>query len=157
MCTGSEVLMMSGQVAGGLARQSQGEAKASLSRADALYVQDAASQQAEKILRAGQREKGSARAATAASGTRIDQFSTLAEREIDTLSGQDAAMAILTGKNKARSMEFSGDMSKRAGDSAMYGSLFGAAKTDYSGWKNSKGKPDPAIDFYLNGTQGAGD
>ncbi len=138
MCTGAEALMMTGQVAGGLARSAYGDAQASLARADAMYEMDAASQQAQQILRAARRQKGAARAATGASGARIDEFSMGAEQEIEQLAQEDAAMTILSGKRKARGLEFSGAAAKRAGKAELAGSLFSAASTGYSGWKGAK-------------------
>lgn len=138
MCTGAEAMMMTGQVAGGLARSAYGDAQNSLARADAMYEMDAASQQAQQIMRAARRQKGAARAATAASGARIDEFSMGAEQEIEQLAQEDAAMTILSGKRKARGLEFSGAAAKRAGKAELAGSLFSAASTGYSGWKGAK-------------------
>lgn len=152
MCTGAEMMMMGGQVAGGLSRSAQGDAENSLARADAAYERDASQQQAEKILRAARRQKGTARAATGASGARIDEFSLGAEQEIDTLANEDAAMTILTGKRRANSLEFAGASAKRAGRNALSASLFSASQTGYDGWKGAK-KAAPKSEFY-DGTTG---
>jgi len=146
MCTGAEMLMMGGQVAGGLAQQAHGSAQRSLAEADALYEKDVAQQQAEKIMRAARREKGAARAATAASGARIDEFALAPETEIDILSREDAAMAILSGDRRARTLRYSGDMAKAAGNAAMSESLFRAGVTGFKGWKGGKKTTQPFYD-----------
>lgn len=165
MCTGTEgmlmagmtagqKIMMGGQVLGGVAKYAHGDMQNEMAKTDAAQIRDSASQQAQKILRAGQRERSAARAATAASGARVDEFSMGVEREIDTLAEQDAAMAVLSGNRRARSTEFSGKMAKNAGLAGLGESLFDAGNTAYRGWK---GKKDPVGDFYLRGTRGAGD
>lgn len=145
MCTGAEMMMMGGQVAGGFSKMAYGDAQNSLARADANYERDASQQQAEKILRAARSQKSTARANTAGSGVRIDEFSLGVEQEIDELANQDAAMTILSGKRKAMSLEFGGDMAKRAGRSEFMGSLFSAGATGYSGWKGAKAKSEPSF------------
>lgn len=152
MCTGAEAMMMGGTVLGGFSRKAQGDAQASLAEADARYELDAAAQQAEKIQRAARREKGAARAATAASGARIDEFAMGAEKEIGVLSEQDAAMTILTGQRRARSLRYSGEAAKRAGRSEFAGSLFRAAAVGYGGWKGGQKKVE-TLPFY-DGTTG---
>lgn len=157
MCTGAEMLMMGGTVAGGLASADQGKAQNALARLDAAYERDAATQQADRILRAARTQKGTARANTAASGARLDEFSLGAEHEIDMLANQDAAMTILTGKRRAQSMELSGQNAKRAGENKLMGSLFSAGSQGYSNWKGAKKPVDPVGDFYYSGTRGMGD
>jgi hypothetical protein len=138
MCTGAESMQMAGQAAGGYSRMVQGKSQQSLANADALYEKDAAQQQAEKILRAGAKQKSAARAATGASGARIDEFSMGAEQEIDALAGEDAAMTILSGDRRARSLRFSGESAARAGRNDFKTSLFKTANDGYSNWKGAK-------------------
>lgn len=157
MCTGAEMLMMGGTVAGGLASAEQGKTQNELARVDAAYERDAATQQADRILRAARTQKGAARAATAASGARLDEFSLGVEQEIDTLANQDAAMTILTGKRRAESTELAGRQAKKAGENKFAASLFGAASQGYSNWKGAKKPVDPVGDFYYSGTRGMGD
>lgn len=158
MCTGAEMMMMGGTVMGGMASMEQGKAQNVLSRVDAAYERDTATQQAERILRAARTQKGAARAATAASGARLDEFSLGPEQEIDLLANQDAAMTILTGKRRADTMEMSGRMAERAGRNKFTASLFSAGGQSYSNWKGAKGKTaDPVSNFYFDGTGGMGD
>lgn len=152
MCTGAEMLMMGGTVAGGLASSEQGKTQNALAQVDAAYERDAATQQSERILRAARSQKGAARAATAASGARLDEFSLGPEQEIDMLANQDAAMTILTGGRRASTMERSGRMAKKAGDNKMAASLFRAGSQGYSNWKGAK-KSTPTLPFY-DGTTG---
>ncbi len=152
MCTGAEGLMMGGQALGGLSRSLAGSAQADLAEADALYEIDAAAQQAQKIQRAARRQKGTARAATAASGARIDEFALAPETEIDALANEDAAMTILSGERRARALRFSGQAAKRAGRNEMTASLFSAGAQGYSNWKGAK-KAVKTEPFY-DGTTG---
>lgn len=155
MCTGGEMLTIGGQIGGGLAKKTYGESQDTLAQADANYTRDAGAQQAERIMRAARKEKSAARAATAASGARIDEFSTINEQAIDTGAGMDAAMAVLSGQRRARTTELSGQMSRDAGSSDLVGSMFSAGSTAWKGWKGPK-KPDPVASFY-GGTRGMGD
>lgn len=155
MCTGVENLMMGGgggagglagtalqvggQLMAGKAAGDEGRMRRDMAYQDAAWEEDERKQEAEKILRAARRERGAARAATAASGTRIDEFSLAAETEIDSLAGEDAAMTILTGRRRADSMRMAGDMAYKAGKNEQKASLFRAASTAYSGWKGTKG------------------
>ena len=157
MCTGGEMFTIGGQIGQGLARQSYGEAQDKLAQADANYARDAGAQQAERIMRAARREKSAARAATAASGVRIDEFSTINEQEIDSAAGMDAAMAVLTGQRRARATELSGSMAKQAGDMELMGSLFSAGSTAWKGWKGGKKGTSPTDSLYFSGNRGMGD
>lgn len=141
MCTGAEALMMGGTVLSGMSRNAQGQGQQYLAEADALYELDAAQQQAEKIQRAARRQKSSARAATAASGARVDEFALAAETEIDALANEDAAMTILSGERRARSLRASGQAARAAGRNEMMGSLFQAGGQAYSNWKGAKQAP----------------
>lgn len=131
-----------GHLAGGRAAASFGRAQQDLAEADALYVEDAAQQQAQKILRAAQRQKSAARAATAASGVRLDEFALAPETEIETLAQEDAAMTILSGKRQGRSIRYGGAMANAAGQNERSASLFRAGNSllqGLSGWKGAKG------------------
>ncbi|WP_439587492.1 hypothetical protein [Hydrogenophaga sp.] len=152
MCTGAEMLMMGGTAMGGFASSEQGKTQNALAQVDAAYERDAATQQADRILRAARTQKGAARAATAASGARLDEFSLGAEHEIDTLANQDAAMTILTGGRRAGTMERSGRMAKKAGDNKLNASLFRTGAQGYSNWKGAK-KAATTQPFY-DGTTG---
>lgn len=156
MCTGGEMFTIGSQIGGGIAKQGYGEAQDKLAQADANYTRDAGVQQAERIMRAARREKSAARAATAASGTRIDEFSTINEQEIDTAAGLDAAMAVLTGQRRARTTEFSGGMMRAAGNADLTGSLFSAGSTAWRGWKGGKGT-SKTDSLYFSGNRGMGD
>jgi hypothetical protein len=146
--TMGSAMAVGGQVLGGLSSSAYGDARAALAQADALYERDAAEQEAKAIMRAARRQQGAARAATAASGARVDEFALIAEDEIGQLAAQDAAMTILTGNRRARSLEFSGNAARRAGRSELTGSLFQAASYGYNGWRGTKGevKTEPFYD-----------
>lgn len=113
------------------------ETQATMARADAAAERDAATQQAERILKETQRRRGAARAATAASGARVDAFSLGNEQEIVQAGETDAAMAILSGDRRARSIEMGGKMQRAAGYAGLSDSLF-RASTQMGGWRGAK-------------------
>lgn len=119
------------QVAGGAAQWGQGDTEAA-----ALKLQ--ASQSAENILRATAKRRGAARAATAASGVKIDEFSLANEQAIQAAGEQDAAFTILNGDNAARTAKSAGATAFAGGLGSGIDSLM---QMDLSGWKGAKGKP----------------
>jgi hypothetical protein len=146
-------MAIGGQVMSGISQSAQGSAQASLARAEAMQERDTAAQEAQMIMRAVRRQQGAARAATAASGARIDEFSMGAEDEIGQLGAQDAAMTILTGNRRAAGLEFRADTARRAGRNEATASLFRATAYGISGWKGSKGPVNTTNPFY-DGTTG---
>jgi hypothetical protein len=164
MASPGGMLSVAGQVAGGLASSEQGKTQNALAQVDAAYERDTAEQQAARVRREVIRQKGAARAATAASGVRLDEFALGAEHEIGMLGVQDASMLILTGKRRADSIERGGRMAERAGRNKLAASLFGATMGEggvFSNWKGARGKTgnsfDPMGDFYYGGNTGMGD
>lgn len=111
--------------------------QAEMAKADAAAERDAAQQQAEKIMRATQRRRGEARAATAASGAKIDQFALGVEQEILQAGETDAAMAILSGERKARGLETSAKLQRASGFMSAGESLFSTAY-GMRGWSGAK-------------------
>lgn len=106
--------------------------------ADAAAERDVAQQQAERILRATARRRSEARAATAASGARVDQFALGVEQDIVGAGEHDAAMVILGGERRAGALRTQGRMSGAASMNALAGSLFeGSYKL--SGWRGARG------------------
>lgn len=130
--------MAAGTAMKGYSEYQYRSAQAGLNEADAASERTAAQVQAQRILQATQRQRGAARAATAASGARIDQFSLINEQDIDAAGETDAAMAILSGEGKAKSLEFSAKMQRSAGRQAVATSLFQGADL-YKNWKGTKG------------------
>jgi hypothetical protein len=148
MCTGAE-MMMGGTLFKGVSDLAAGEAQNTMAKAAAAGERDAASQQADRILRATQRQRGAARAATAGSGARVDAFSLANEQEIVQAGETDAAMEILTGKRRGRSLEIEGQFARAAGLNSMGSSLF-SASAQYKNWVGTKQQPAPVEDrsFY---------
>ena len=105
---------------------------------DALFERQQAALQAKRILAATERQRGAARAATAASGARIDQFSLVSETDIVEAGELDAAMSILSGDMAARGLERKARAHKRAATDSAASTLF-SVYTQQSGWKGSKG------------------
>jgi hypothetical protein len=100
-------------------------------KAQAANELDAASAEASKIRTAGERQRGSARVALAASGVQLDTGSAaLAEADITNGYQQDAMMAFLGGQRRAAS-------AKQAGKNALVGSLISAGATVAGGWKST--------------------
>jgi hypothetical protein len=137
--------MAGGKVLGGFAEKSYQDNLAAQSRLDALGEKDAAQAQAERIMKAAERQRGAARAATAASGAAIDEFALGVEQEILAAGETDAAMTVLTGERRARTLNYQADMQKAAGKGALVGSLFDAAGTAFGGWK---GTAKPADSYH---------
>lgn len=152
MCTGAE-FMMAGQGIGALSSLLAADTQRMQAKADAAGERDAAQQQAEKILRATERRRGEARAATAASGVRVDQWSLPVEQDIIQAGETDAAMTILTGNRRARAIENGGRMAMAAGLMDASTSLFKAGGGLGGGWR---GAANP-FDRYTTGNMGSGD
>ncbi len=115
----------------------QHRARADMQRADAEALKDEATAHAEKISAAVRREKGAARAAMAASGTQLDSFSEINTSDIERLGASDEAMTMLSGRRRARSLEYSAHLSDQA---ARYEAIGGFAEMGgraYTGWKGA--------------------
>lgn len=130
-------VQVAGTISTGVANYAYADSQARMAKADAAAERDAAAQQANLILRATQRQRAAARAATAGSGAKIDAFSLANEQEILQAGETDAAMAILGGKRKGRMLEIGAGYQKAAGANALAGSLFDASR-QMSKWKGAK-------------------
>ena len=135
MCSGAE-MMMFGNTVQAVSSIAYSQAQTEGSKADAAAERDAASQHAEKILRATNKQRAAARAATAASGTRVDEFSLGVEQEILEAGETDAAMTILGADRRARTLRTQAKLQTAAGYGEAGGSLFRAAYA--KGWKSPK-------------------
>jgi hypothetical protein len=107
-------------------------------RQDAAKEKDAAKAHAENISRARRKQVASARAATAASGTALDEFSEINTNDIERSGALDEQMTLLTGNRRAESQLYG------QGDGARAAAINGAGdllSTGYQiGWKKPKGK-----------------
>lgn len=137
----------------GLNAALEGYARDAMAKADAAGVRDVGKQQARQIMRTTRRAVGSVRAATAASGARIDQFSTPAEAEVDMAGETDAALALLGAENQARGIEMSGKAQRARGIVQLGTSVFEA---NFSGWRGAKGF-GTQLDSFYTGTGRSGD
>lgn len=146
MCTGAEALMIGGTLAQGVSAYGYSRAQSAQAQADAAGERDAAQQQAERILRATNKRRSEARAATAASGAKVDQFALGVEQDILQAGETDAAMTILSGERRARGLENSGRLARAAGNTQLASSLFTAGAYGMSGWKGAKQAPAPVED-----------
>ncbi|QHE86312.1 hypothetical protein [Hydrogenophaga sp. BPS33] len=156
MSTGS-MLSMVGQIGGGLASAEMGKTQNALAKVDAAYERDTAEQQATRVRREVIRQKGAARAATAASGARLDEFALGPEHEIGLLGAQDAEMLILSGNRRSDALLRAGRMAEKAGNNKLMASLFSSAGQAYGNWKGAKKAVDPVSAFYFDGKTGMGD
>lgn len=106
-------------------------------RQDAAFEKDAAKAQAEQIYRAKRKQVASARAATAASGTRLDEFSEINTNDIEQAAANDEQMTLLSGERRSSSMLYG------QGNGARTAAMNGVAdllSTGYQvGWKGKKG------------------
>lgn len=137
MCTGIEIAALAGAAVSvgtaGYAAKQRTEAD----EQNAAYEKDAAKEQAERIMRARKRQVSAARAATAASGTKLDEFSMINTNEIERLGASDEQMTLLTGERRGRSL-----MSGAANDesAAKLNGIGDLLVTGYQvGWKKPKG------------------
>lgn len=136
MCTGMEMMAV-GQAAGGVSGLLYADTQAQQMKADAAAQQDASRQQARNILRETERRRGAARAATAASGARIDEFSLANEQEILQAGETDAAMEILSGERRARGLRTGAKLARAQGLNEFGSSLF-AASASLGAWRGAK-------------------
>lgn len=135
MCTGME-MMAAGQLASGLGSLAGGIAANDQAKGQAAVETAVGQVQAGRILRETRRRVGTARAATAASGVKLDEFSTIPERDIDAAGEADAIMTMLGARNRADSARAEGRAAMLSGITKMAGTVFEA---DFSGWKGRKG------------------
>lgn len=138
MCTGAEYMYIAGTVGSGLAGSMYRDAQAEQLRTDAAGERAAGAQQAKVILRATERQRAAARAATAASGARIDEFSLANEQEILQAGETDAAMAILGAERKGKGLEIGAKLQKAAGRAELAQSLFSASTYGMGKWRGAK-------------------
>lgn len=159
MCI-SATTMLALQVGGTLLQGYQAKKAANAQAAQLEYEaageRDAGQAQAERILRATSKERGAARAQIAANGTALDDFALINEHNIQEAGELDAAMAILTGERRARTLKTQAGFTRTAGSNAMTSSLLRGAYTAMGGWKGAK-DPIPPIndDGYGQGLGGA--
>jgi hypothetical protein len=113
----------------------------------AQQEREQALQTAVVIRRAGERQRGQARGALAASGVRVDEGSAaLAQDEITRGAESDAFQALLEGGRKARGLETDGQMARISGRQqadagkinaagTLMSGVYGAAKAN--GWRTA--------------------
>lgn len=133
-----QLFQMAGQAFQGGAAVDAGYQNASALRSDAAAERGSASLQAQRILKQTERQRGAARAATAASGARVDEFSLMNEQEILQAGETDAAMALLSGERRGRTLDQQAKQQKQGGLMSGASSLFKLA-TVGSNWKNVLG------------------
>jgi hypothetical protein len=132
------MFMMAGTIMKGIGEYYDQRMRSELATTDALMERQYATLQAKRILAATERQRGAARAATAASGARIDQFSLVSETDIVEAGETDAAMSILSGEMAGRGLERKSRAHRRAATDAAATTLFNAYGQT-SGWKGAKG------------------
>lgn len=130
----------------------QGNTQQTLADADAKTYREAALEHAANLRAATRKTVGSARAATAGSGTALDEFSNIITDDIQRRGAKDEATAILDGERAAISAHLQGGMAKNAAYGNAAGSLLKGAM--YSGWKGVKSAPGWDLSYT---TRGSGD
>ena len=148
----AEGLAVFGTVLKGIGDYQDAQFQASMARQDAADERQAATMQAQRILRAAERLRGAARAATAASGAKIDQFSLANETDILAAGETDAAMTILGGERDARMLETKSRLLKAKAKTGIATSLFSLG-SQAGGWKGTIG-PGGAPDERPRGQRG---
>ncbi len=103
----------------------------------ALYDKDEAAQAAENIMRARRKQVAAARAATAGSGTQLDEFSEINTSDIERGAANDEYITLLSGERRARGRTAGDKENEFATNLSGVGSLL---STGYQvGWKNKQG------------------
>jgi len=130
---------IAGQLAQGRAARKAAEADARMQEMQAAQMQDQAKQEAERIRRAADKTRSTARAQMAANGVRVDQGTALQiDEEIGFESEKDAQMTLLTGQRQGGAARFAAGQSRAAGRNAQNASVLGAISTGVQGWKGVK-------------------
>jgi outer membrane murein-binding lipoprotein Lpp len=150
MCVSASTIMLGSTLMQGASSLLYGRAQMNMARADARAERDAAQSEAEQIMRAARSRAGAARAATAASGTRVDDWALGVEQEILTAGETDAANTILTGDRRARSILTGGRLQQASGMMGLAESLFSGAY-QMSGWKGAVGDDAGGMRFSRTG------
>lgn len=136
MCDPVSILasgVMSAVTQRGAGKVAQAEAYASAAEEESNARAEAA-----VLRRQGERQRGAALAAIAASGVKIGEGSTLdAERQVMEDAYRDEYMVMLTGDRRARAMRRQGDDARRAGRINAVNSLLqaGAGAARAGGWR----------------------
>jgi hypothetical protein len=166
MCTGLEWMLIgstavtaASTIQQGRDAQELGEFQQAQAQADATAEREAASVRADKIRKAGQAQRSSARSSLAKSGVVADAGTALTIQDsIIKGSEEDALSEILSGSYRSRRIEQEGDLSKLTGDNAMTAGIMGAGKSllaggyeygrNQPGWKRQQ-PPAPVEDRYV--------
>lgn len=149
--SGGTWMTAAGAGASSLSSIIQGNTAQMLADADAKTAREAAMEHAANLRRATRREVGSARAATAASGAALDEFSTIITDDIERKGAVDEANAILSGERAALSAHLQGATAKGAAYGDAYGTLLKGAA--YSGWKGVKNGDESGALYSRTGEQ----
>lgn len=152
--TGPQMLATA-DVLEGVASLAQGYTRGAMNRADAAYERAAADAKADRVRTAGAREKGAARVQAVGAGVSLASPSVLeAERSIDRLSEQDALSAIVSGDNRADSLERGARYYERAGLVEGLTGIAGGADR----WRRVKRQSfGSVLDPFFGGTGRSGD
>lgn len=132
-------LSISGQLAKGQADRAAAKAEARAAENLAAQARDAAVQEAMQIRKAGERTRGAARAALAASGIDVNSGTAITiEDEIGSSSEISAYRKLLTGDREATSLQDKAAIARARGKNAMSASILGSVSTGLQGWKAVK-------------------
>lgn len=157
MCISAAMMMaisagvsVMGSIAQGQAQKQAADAQAREYENQANAAKVAATQEAVRIRKAGEKTAGAARAALAASGVVVDAGTGVnINEDIYRNSESDAQNTLLTGSNQASSLNRSANQSRIAGNNAVTSSLLGAASAGmqgYAGWKSAQTPVDAFAD-----------
>lgn len=137
MCTGVEIAFLAATALSVGSSVYAAQQRTKDAEQGSLYEKDAAKEQAQRIMRARSRQVSAARAATAASGTKLDTFSEINTNEIERLGASDEQMTLLTGERRGRSMMSGAANDENAAKLNGIGDLLVAGYQ--VGWKKPKG------------------
>ena len=137
MCTGLEIAALAGAAISVGTSVYAAKQRTEDAEQDALYEKDAAKEQAANIMRARRKRVAQARAATAGSGTKLDEFSEINTSDIERAGALDEQMTLLTGTRRGRSLTSGAANDENAAKMNGIGDLL---STGYQvGWKGKKG------------------
>lgn len=139
MCGGPEILMAGASGFSALGELSTANRNAGERVRQSIEEEQATLDHVRQIRKATKRQVGAARAATAAGGVALDEFSNIITNDIESAGAQDEAMTLLTGRRRADALRRQADNEEDAGMFDAVGGLIGAGASIYGGWKGRKG------------------
>lgn len=139
MCAGPELIMGGSALFGAVSGLDAANRNAAERARQSIEEEQAVLDHVQQIRKATKRQVGSARAATAASGVALDEFSNIITDEIEQAGAHDEAMTLLTGRRRADAIRRQSANEEREALFDAGGGLLSAGASIYGGWKGRIG------------------